>query len=103
MKKIIVSSVLLGWIAFGIACSPKKAKVEAGMTKAMALANYSPDQIAKGEAIFNEKCGKCHRLFQPVEFKANKWHGILDAMIPKAKLSKEDGDLVRAFVIANTK
>ncbi|HTO16967.1 MAG TPA: hypothetical protein VLZ83_14455 [Edaphocola sp.] len=105
MKKTIMISAILGWISIGIACSPKKV-VESGpasMTKAMAQENYSGDQIAKGEAIYQQKCGRCHVLHKTNEYKANKWHGILNSMIPKSKVSVEDGELIRAYVIANSK
>jgi cytochrome c2 len=91
-------------VTIGVACSPKKPKSAAeptGLTKSMAQKNYSADQIAQGEALFTSSCARCHKLFEPAKFGAVKWNRVLDRMIPKAKVSTEEGELIRAYVIAN--
>ena len=105
MKKIFVLSGISLSIAIGVACSPKKPKAAsepAAMTKEMALKQYTGDQIAKGEALFTSSCERCHKLFEPAKFGAEKWHRVLNRMIPKSKVSTEDGELIRAYVIANS-
>jgi len=64
---------------------------------------FSAEQIAKGGAIFDNKCGKCHEYHEPQEFSVHFWDKILPAMSGKAKLSADDAALVRAWVITNTK
>lgn len=105
MKKIFVLSGISLLIALGVACSPKKPKSAsepAAMTKEMAQKQYTGDQIAKGEALFTSSCDRCHKLFEPAKFGSEKWNRILNRMIPKAKVSTEEGELIRAYVIANS-
>lgn len=64
---------------------------------------YSVTQMAKGQAITTANCGKCHELHQPGEFTIKRWNKILPEMCHKAELSKEDAELVRAWIITNAK
>ena len=64
---------------------------------------YTPNQLAGGEPIFVNNCGKCHELRQPQEFTVKEWDGILPGMVRKAKLSKADADLLNAWIITKAK
>lgn len=59
--------------------------------------------IAAGHQLYDQNCGRCHRLFSPVEFKEKRWDRIVDEMAPKARLSAEEKSKVLAYVKANAK
>lgn len=107
MNKIIVVSGLSLVIALSIACSPKKAATPtiepAMLTKELALQQYSSAQIAEGEVLMNAKCGTCHKLYAAGQFAAPRWHQVLNRMLPKAKTTEEEGKLIRAYIIANSR
>ncbi len=106
MKKIIVISGIVGLIGLASACTPKKpaaTTATAALTKEHALQQYSAAQIAEGEALFNAKCGTCHKLHQPKQFGDERWNKIMNRMLPKAKATDEEGKLIRAYAVANAK
>jgi cytochrome c5 len=86
------------------ACSPKVAKPVAGPAEpAKPEVHYSEAQLAEGKTLFTASCGRCHKLFEPVSKSVSKWESVLPRMIKRAKLSEEEGTLVRAYVMANVK
>ncbi|RYD98638.1 MAG: hypothetical protein EOP54_07030 [Sphingobacteriales bacterium] len=107
MNRIIVLSALNLVLVLGIACSPRKAATPAVeppmLTKEIALQQYSSAQIAEGEALNNAKCGTCHKLYAAGQFAAPRWHQVLNRMLPKAKTTAEEGKLIRAYIIANSR
>lgn len=104
MKKLIVTAVLGTFVIGMINCSPKVAEsVTAGPvpTSAEVKAQYSADQLDHGKTIWQSNCNKCHKLFEPESRDPEHWNKILKRMIPRAKLSASDAQLVRAYLIAN--
>ncbi|MFM2290475.1 MAG: hypothetical protein RIS29_288 [Bacteroidota bacterium] len=57
-------------------------------------------EITQGKEIYDNKCGKCHKLFAPAEFSRKRWPGIVDNMQRKAKITDEQKALVVAYVSA---
>ena len=87
-------------------CTPKASKAIAEMpveTKDQITAKYSAVQLEHGKSIFMANCAKCHKLKEPGSRTPDEWNKVLKRMIPKAKLSDDDGKLVRAYLIANSK
>jgi len=106
MKKI-GSIVALGvFVVFMANCSPKSAKTiatEPVPTAEQMKAKYSEEQLAQGKTIWQNSCNRCHKLFEASSRTHEKWDRVLKRMIPKAKLTAEDGALVRAYLIAHSK
>ncbi len=104
MKKIF-GVIAIGTFVFSMVnCSPKPAKsiaAEPVPTPEQMKANYTEEQLAQGKTIWQNNCNRCHKLFEPNSRGHEKWDRVLKRMIPKAKLSPEDGALVRAYLIAN--
>ncbi len=103
-------------IIFGIAllamvqsnCTPKAAKVATTTTETIETpeeitAKFNAEQLENGKIIWQSNCNKCHKLYEPNSRNKEKWDRVLRRMIPKAKLSPEDGALVRAYILANAK
>lgn len=57
--------------------------------------------LVKGESVFTNRCGRCHGLPETSKYSAARWEGIMNAMAPRARLSKEEEVHVRAYVAAH--
>ena len=66
--------------------------------------NPSRDQanrLEEGRAIYLTNCTKCHKAKAINAYTAEKWtSSILPKMTKKAKLSDQESDLLRAYVLA---
>jgi cytochrome c5 len=69
----------------------------------MAPAPVPNADVAAGETLYNQNCGKCHVLHKANEYTAPRWLRIIDKMAPKAHLSETQKTQVVAFVKANAK
>ena len=86
------------------ACSPKVSKpVADSTTPSKPAVHYTEAQLAQGKTIYTSSCGRCHKLFEPAQKSLSKWENVLPRMIKRAKLNEEQGELVRAYVMANLK
>lgn len=63
----------------------------------------SEERLAQGKLLSEQNCAKCHKLFVPGDFKAAKWQHEVPEMAEKAKLTKEQGDLILEYVLAGAK
>lgn len=61
------------------------------------------EEFEKGKMIMTQSCKGCHILFDPIDFTVKDWEPILKVMIPKARLTGEDAELVRDYIIAHAK
>lgn len=106
MRKLMIIAGMAGSILFMANCTPKASKAIAEMpveSKEQITAKYSEAQLESGKTIFMSNCDKCHKLKMPETRTPEQWNKVLKRMIPKAKLSDEDGKLVRAYLIAHSK
>ena len=89
-----------------VSCYPKASQVIKSLpveSKEQIKAQYSQDQIAQGEMLFKSNCGKCHGLKKPESKTPEQWNKTVKRMIPRAKLTDDEGKLVRAYLIAHAK
>jgi cytochrome c5 len=87
-------------------CAPKASKAIAELpveSKEQILAQYNAEQLESGKVLFTNNCDKCHKLKMPETRTPEQWNKVLKRMIPRAKLSDNDGKLVRAYLIAHAK
>ena len=105
-NKIILFAAAVAGTVFFADCSPKTGKATTAGSTATASTNaphYSAEQVAQGQTIYTANCGKCHKLIDPASKSLDKWNAVLPPMIKKAKLSDDQGELVRAYVMSNIK
>lgn len=103
MKKIAIT-ISMGGLMLGLySCHPKTPKDGPTFTKETALKQYSDEQLMAGKALFETNCNKCHKLFDPASKTDLKWNPTLNRMVPRTKLNDADGQLVRAYIVANSK
>lgn len=93
MKKIIAvasfTAVLL------TSCTPKVSTAASATGPAVSTA----EQIAQGKTIFENSCGRCHKLPDPTAHSSVQWVGIMNTMAPKAKLNDEQHQWVYDYVV----
>ena len=53
---------------------------------------------SKGEDLYHEKCGGCHRLYAKSEFDDNKREKIVDEMSIKAKLNPDQKRMIIEYL-----
>ena len=99
-KTLVLGFFVLGAISL-VNCSPKAGKTVGGSTSSTTNPHLSPAQLADGQIIYTNNCGKCHKLFVPSSKSVETWERVLPSMIRKAKLTDEQGTLVRGYVMAN--
>lgn len=105
MKKALYTVGIFSIMAVLYSCSPKVSKAVAppettgtDNTFAAFVMKYNTRELAEGQMLMEEKCGRCHQLKPVKNYTVEKWNTILNRMIPKAKLSTSDGDKVRAYI-----
>jgi mono/diheme cytochrome c family protein len=93
MKKVILVGISL--VVLVIAACHSSVKV--GDTK------YKKTDATAGKTIYDGKCAKCHKPKDVAAYTPERWTGILNKMVPKAKLDDEETKQVTAFVMVNSK
>lgn len=61
------------------------------------LVGLSPE-LAKGKALYETNCAKCHKLYEPKDFSAQKWVPIMYDMQKKAKIDDATADQILAYL-----
>jgi hypothetical protein len=59
-----------------------------------------PDTLT-GKSVFINRCGRCHGLPDLASYTTKIWEGILESMIPRARIEQQNAVHVRAYVMAN--
>ena len=105
MNKQCVVVTLLATIITICACQKKSTptvatrSIEVEAPKPVTV-NFTPDTIA-GKSIYMTRCDRCHGLPDIQHYTSKRWEAILNSMIPRARLSKEDGAHVTAYIKLN--
>jgi len=104
MKKNILLGLAItfaGCAASNIALTDtENANYKYGKTK---FKDYTKSMFAEGRTIDAKSCDRCHKLENPAEFTEAEINRIIPRMVKKARLSKEEGDVLLKFYIASGK
>lgn len=106
MNKLKVILIAGASVVLMMSCFPKASKVIQALpveSKEQIMAQYNSAQLEEGRTIFTNSCDNCHKLKEPGSKTPGQWNKTVKRMIPRAKLSDEQGKLVRAYLIANAK
>ncbi|WPO82587.1 cytochrome c [Chryseobacterium sp. JJR-5R] len=93
MKKIIAAASFTAIVL--ASCTPK-----ATTATAPVAATSTAEQMAQGKIIFENSCGRCHKLPDPTAHTPVQWVGIMNSMAPKAKLTDEQHQWVYDYVVS---
>ena len=96
MKTKIITSVALLAI-FLYSCGGSKSTAAVETVKKVEL---SP-ALAEGKGLYENNCAKCHKLYDPADYTAEKWTGILKWMQPKAKITDEQRTSIYNYLVMN--
>lgn len=55
------------------------------------------------EEMFNTNCAICHKLHNPKEFNANQWPSMINSMLSRTAISKEESYLLIQYLQKNAK
>jgi len=69
-----------------------------GSTESTSVAAHAA-LVEQGKGIYTTKCAKCHAAKDVTAFTTTRWEGILQKMIPKAKLNETESQQVTAYVM----
>ncbi len=95
MKTKLLSALAIA--ALLASCSSSKKTVETTEAKQIKLT----PELAEGKTLFENNCGKCHKLFSPDDFTKEEWKPIVSRMQKKAKITDEQRDLVYNYLVMN--
>ncbi len=93
MKKIIAVASFTALLL--ASCTPK-----ASTATTPVASKSTAEQIAQGKSIFENSCGRCHKLPDPTSHTAVQWVGIMNWMAPKAKLTDEQHQWVYDYIVS---
>lgn len=94
MKKLIAAVSFTA--IFLVSCTPKASP----STAVAGSATSTAEEIAQGKTIFENSCGKCHKLPDPKSHNSVQWVGIMNAMAPKAKLTDDQHKWVYDYIVS---
>lgn len=93
MKKIIAAASFITVLL--VSCTPKASTATTPVASTSTAA-----QIAQGKSIFENSCGRCHKLPDPASHTPVQWVGIMNWMAPKAKLTDEQHQWVYDYIVS---
>lgn len=93
MKKLIAAASFTAIML--VSCTPK-----ASTSAAAGTSTSTAEQIAQGKTIFENSCGRCHKLPDPASHNPVQWVGIMNSMAPKAKLTDEQHQWVYDYIVS---
>ena len=74
-----------------VSCATKKAPMAPtdatapAVTETVKAAELTPE-LAEGKNLYENSCGRCHKLYEPKKYTKEEWQPILVRMQKKAKL-----------------
>ena len=99
---VIVASLALGLVACATGRVGSDAIVPepAAAASAAERAGLPAADITRAADLYVTKCAKCHRFYDPLPYSATEWERWMTKMNKKAKLTSEEGDLLRRYLNA---
>jgi hypothetical protein len=59
----------------------------------------SRETLEKGRLLTLSHCGRCHRAFEPTEFRADAWPALVEEMREGAGLDPEEESLIVRYLV----
>ncbi len=60
-------------------------------------------KLDEGKRIYEKKCGRCHTLYKPYEYRQKDWKKNVNEMKEKAEISKEEQSLILGYLYSKSK
>jgi mono/diheme cytochrome c family protein len=94
-SKLLISISLV----FLMGCSGTKQVVQKEIKKDV----ITSEAVKIGKDLYDNRCGKCHKLFAATDYSIKRWPGILDSMQSKAKITDEQKAQIFAYLSTEAK
>lgn len=94
----IKSLLFVSLIILAFSCSPKVVPTTQNVEKEIKSDVVLTQNQIEGKTLFEANCAKCHDLYSPSSFTAEKWSSILKWMQPKAKISDAEREQIYDYV-----
>lgn len=92
MKKIMFT-LATGTLLF--ACTPKTAEV----VEVKEESGFPTPEIAEGNKLYLDNCGKCHKLKTVTDYTEEQWNTILPKMAKMSKLDMVQEGKIREYIL----
>ncbi|HYV26381.1 MAG TPA: cytochrome c [Candidatus Eisenbacteria bacterium] len=56
---------------------------------AASAAGLSPQQVSDGASLYNTKCARCHKFYDPADYEEKEWNTWMRKMAKKSKLEPD--------------
>jgi hypothetical protein len=98
MKQLIFTFSAIALLA---ACTPKTTEVieKVENPETIKSNDFPNGEIAEGDYLFSENCGKCHDLPKAAKYSEEKWRKIVPAMAIEAKLDATQENKILQYVL----
>ena len=102
----ILKSLFFTWAALLLSCCTSNLYIPTSENIATAQKNWpetDSSSIFKGYLLYRDKCGNCHYLYKPGKYPGEKWESVLPVMKEKAKLSEDEYEHIKIYLLALSK
>jgi hypothetical protein len=98
MKKLVFT---FSAIALLVGCAPKTTEVinKVETVESDKTIDFPSREIAEGDYLFSEHCGKCHDLPKAAKYTEANWRKIVPEMAKEAKLDVTQENKILQYVL----
>jgi hypothetical protein len=98
MTRLVLAAV---GAALALACTAPYHPVTPDQVRVAALRfpGSSRETLEKGRLLTLSHCSRCHRAFEPTEFRADAWPGLVAEMRKGAALDQEEELLIVRYLV----
>src|SRR6266487_1499982 len=66
--------------------------------RAASAAGLSPQQISDGASLYNSKCARCHKFYNPADYEEKEWETWMKKMARKSKLTPDQSESLSRYL-----
>jgi len=93
MKPILIALLFVA----GVACTTQLYVPDEKNVNKVEKATLA--ELQQGHDLFQNNCGKCHKIPKPGSRTNPQWKKVLEKMVPKAKLNNEQSYLIYRYLV----
>ena len=65
---------------------------------AASAAGLSPQQVSDGASLYNTKCARCHKFYDPADYEEKEWNTWMKKMAKKSKLKPDQVESLSRYL-----
>jgi len=102
-KPVVVPPPVIAPTEEKLSVVPPPVEVQQVATVSLPALPPSPADILQGKSLYENNCGKCHKLFATTQFSITDWQPIVKSMQGRAGLKDSDSVLIMAYLSSEAK